>query len=60
VLAGWLVGVFCCCFVSQDKVSMCSPECPTTHFVDQAGLELTRSTCLCLLNSATKGMHHHL
>jgi hypothetical protein len=24
----------------QDKVSLCSPGCPGTHFVDQAGLEL--------------------
>jgi hypothetical protein len=27
------------CF-SQDRVSLCSPGCPGTHFVDQAGLEL--------------------
>jgi hypothetical protein len=26
--------------VSQDRVSLCSPGCPGTHFVDQAGLEL--------------------
>jgi hypothetical protein len=30
----------CCCFVFQDRVSLCSPGCPGTHFVDQAGLEL--------------------
>jgi hypothetical protein len=24
----------------QDRVSLCSPGCPGTHFVDQAGLEL--------------------
>ena len=24
----------------QDKVSLCSPGCPGTHFVDQAGFEL--------------------
>jgi hypothetical protein len=28
------------CFVFQDRVSLCSPGCPGTHFVDQAGLEL--------------------
>ena len=28
------------CFVFQDRVSLCSPDCPGTHFVDQAGLEL--------------------
>jgi hypothetical protein len=26
--------------VFQDRVSLCSPGCPGTHFVDQAGLEL--------------------
>ena len=29
------------CFVAfQDRVSLCSPGCPETHSVDQAGLEL--------------------
>jgi hypothetical protein len=27
-------------FVFPDRVSLCSPGCPRTHFVDQAGLEL--------------------
>jgi hypothetical protein len=27
-------------FVFQNRVSLCSPSCPGTHFVDQAGLEL--------------------
>jgi hypothetical protein len=31
-LFGWLV--------FQDRVSLCSPGCTGTHFVDQAGLEL--------------------
>jgi hypothetical protein len=26
--------------VFQNRVSLCSPGCPGTHFVDQAGLEL--------------------
>jgi hypothetical protein len=33
----------CFCFVLfafQDRVSLCSPGCPGTHTVDQAGLEL--------------------
>jgi hypothetical protein len=29
-----------CFFVFQDRVSLYSPGCPGTHFVDQAGLEL--------------------
>jgi hypothetical protein len=27
-------------FIFQDRVSLYSPGCPGTHFVDQAGLEL--------------------
>jgi hypothetical protein len=28
------------CFVFRDRASLCSPVCPGTHSVDQAGLEL--------------------
>jgi hypothetical protein len=28
-------------FSFQNRVSLCSPSCPGTCFVDQAGLELT-------------------
>jgi hypothetical protein len=28
------------CFVFRDRVSLCSPSYPGTHFVDQAGLKL--------------------
>jgi hypothetical protein len=31
--------LFCFLFF-RDRVSLCSPGCPGTHFVDQAGLEL--------------------
>jgi hypothetical protein len=31
---------FVCLFVFRDRVSQCSPGCPGTHAVDQAGLEL--------------------
>jgi hypothetical protein len=27
--------------VFPDRVSLCSPDCPETHFVDQADLRLT-------------------
>jgi hypothetical protein len=30
--------LFVCLF--RDRVSLCSPGCPGTHFVDQAGLKL--------------------
>jgi hypothetical protein len=29
--------------VFQDRVSLCSPDCPGTHFVDQAGLDELRN-----------------
>jgi hypothetical protein len=31
---------FFCLFVFRDRVSLYSPGCPGTHFVDQADLEL--------------------
>jgi hypothetical protein len=31
---------FVCLFVFQGRVSLYSPGCPGTHFVDEAGLEL--------------------
>jgi hypothetical protein len=39
----------------ERRVSLCSPGCPGTHSVDQAGLELTEITCLCspVLGSVT-------
>jgi hypothetical protein len=36
----WLVGFCFLFFVFRDKVSLYSPGCPGTHFVDQGGLEL--------------------
>ena len=38
VLFSFLFSVF------RDKVSLCSPRCPGTHFVDQASLELRNPT----------------
>ena len=32
--------LFVCFLVFRDRVSLYSPGCPGTHFVDQAGLEL--------------------
>jgi hypothetical protein len=47
VLCFYLVGFLSYTFfffflflVFRDRVSLCSPGCPGTHFVDQAGLEL--------------------
>jgi hypothetical protein len=36
--------LFVCLLVFQDSVSLCSPGCPGTHSIDQAGLEL-RNPC---------------
>jgi hypothetical protein len=33
-------GLFVCLFVFLRQVSLCSPGCPGTHFVEQAGLKL--------------------
>jgi hypothetical protein len=44
--------------VFRDRVSLCSPGCPGTHSVDQAGLEL-RSACLYLPSAGIKGVRHH-
>jgi hypothetical protein len=43
-LVGWFL-LFClfvlfCFLVFQDRVSLYSPGCPGTHFVDQVSLEL--------------------
>jgi hypothetical protein len=39
------------CFVLQDRVSLCSPGCPGTHSVDQAGLQLRNQPA-----SASRGL----
>jgi hypothetical protein len=36
----FVVLFLCFLFFFQDRVSLYSPCCPETHFVDQAGLEL--------------------
>jgi hypothetical protein len=35
----------------RDRVSLYSPSCPGTHFVDK--------TCLCLPSAGIKGVRHH-
>ena len=45
----------CLVLVFQDRVSLCSPGCPGTCFVDQASLELPqRSICVCLPSAGVK------
>jgi hypothetical protein len=42
-------------WIFGDIVSLCSPDCPGTSSVNQAGLELRDD----LLSTGTKGVHHH-
>jgi hypothetical protein len=43
-------------FLPQDRVSLCSPGCPGTHSVDQAGLELRNLPASAF---GIKGVCHH-
>jgi hypothetical protein len=66
VFGFWYLGVWCLVFlvfgfwflVFRDRVSLYSPGCPGTHFVDQAG-QTQKSACLCLLSAGIKGVCHH-
>lgn len=45
-------------FVFQDRDSLCSPCCSGTFSIDQAGIILRDSACLCLRSVEIKGVHH--
>jgi hypothetical protein len=47
-------------FVFRDRVSLCSPGCPGTHSVDQAGLELRNPPASASQVLGLKACHHHL
>jgi len=47
-LFDWLFLCFLAFFFFWDRLSLYSPWCPGTHSVDQVGLKLKRSSCLCL------------
>ena len=49
--------LFIGCF--ESDICLCGLSCPGTNYVDQSGLKLKRSACLCLLSAGTKGMSHH-
>lgn len=42
-------------FFFWDTVSLPSPSCPETHYVDHTGLELTGNSCFCLQGAMPKG-----
>jgi hypothetical protein len=46
-------------FFFQDRVSLCSPGCPGTHFVDWAGLELRNPPASASLSAGIKDVRHH-
>jgi hypothetical protein len=51
--------LFCSfCFVFWDKVSLHSPGCLETHYVDQAALKLTYTACFCLPSTGTRSVCH--
>jgi hypothetical protein len=50
-LSSWPKPVNKCFLVVLDRASLYSPSCPRACYVDQAGLNSQRSTCLCLLRS---------
>ena len=63
LLAVGFVCLFVCLFVCFlggffETESLYSLGCPGTYSVDQAGLELTEITCLCLLSAGIKDVHH--
>jgi hypothetical protein len=65
-----LLVCFCCCFLGflfvclfvcfRDRVSLCSPGCPGTHFVDQAGLKLRNPPVRTLLLRSQSTMSRQL
>jgi hypothetical protein len=51
---------FVCLFVCfWVRVSLYITGWPGTIFIDQAGLGLPRSSCLCCLSTGMKGVHYH-
>jgi hypothetical protein len=46
-------------FIFRDRVSLCSPGCPGTHSVDQAGLELTEMHLPLPPSAGIKGVHYN-
>jgi hypothetical protein len=64
----WELGFICFlllfCFVLvwflvfRDRVSLCSPGCPGTHSVDQAGLELRNPPASASQVLGSKACHH--
>lgn len=37
-------------FLVWDRLSVCGPDWPVTHYIDQVGFECTDLTCFCLLS----------
>jgi hypothetical protein len=53
----FLLLLFFCFF--QDRVSLCSPGCPGTHALDQAGLELRNPPASASQVLGIKVVRHH-
>jgi hypothetical protein len=46
-------------FVFWDRVSLCSPGCPRTHFCRPGWPWTQKSACLSLPSAGIKGVRHH-
>jgi hypothetical protein len=55
----FLVLVLVLVLVFRDRVSLCSPGCPETHSVDQAGLELRNPSASASQVLGLKSWGHH-
>lgn len=54
-LFGWLVGFG----FFPEGFPLCSPGCPRTHSVDQAGIKLRDPCSSCLPSAGIKGLCHY-
>ena len=46
-------------WIFRDRISLCSPGCPGTHSLDQAGLELRNLPASVSQSAGITGMCHH-
>ena len=55
----WAISLVPHAYLFWDKVSVCSPGCPETHYIDRADMNSQSSSCLCCLSAGIKGMCYH-
>lgn len=52
--------MFCFVFCFSNRVSLCGPVCPGTHYVVQADFELTEIACFCFPSAGIKSIPRYL